>query len=150
MKTWVIIHSETLCKMNSGIAINRGASRCIDAILNVSLNMKSLYWSNFLREVYDKKYIISIDESGFSNSVKQSYSLFPKGRSSTVIKDVFRGRINFILRVSQEGDYLGLGQIKESHQKNIDYITKILKSLGMNIRKEEEMFKINVISTTRN
>ena len=126
--------------MNSSIAINRGVSRCLNAILSVSLNMKSLYWSNFLKQVYGKKYIINIDESGFSNSSKQNYSWFPRGRSSTVINDVFRERINLIHRVSQKGDYLGLvlnnGITSKEYWLYLMILSKIFKSLIMNIRKE--------------
>ena len=62
----------------------------------------------FLSQVYKQKYIINIDESDFGNSLKENYSWLPLGRTAIIINDVFKGRANLILGVSQFDDYLGL------------------------------------------
>ena len=140
MKTLATILSEILLKRNYATALNRGASRCPNSITNASLHLKSQYWSNFLKQFYDKKYIINIDEAGFSQSVKQNYSWLPRGRSSAIINDVFRGRTNLILGVSQTGDYLGLLSNKSITASDywlyLIIHSKVLKSWGIENKKE--------------
>ena len=95
-------------KKRCSILLNRGASRWPNSVKNVPLNIKSMYWSQFLNQVYDSKYIINVDEAGFWKSVKENYSWLPRGQPATIINDVFSGRTNLIMGVSQIGDYLGL------------------------------------------
>ena len=61
-------------------------------------------------------------------------------RSSIVINDVFWGRINLILWISQEGDYQGLvsnkGITSKEYWLYLMILSEILKTLGLNIRKE--------------
>ena len=125
--------------MKSGIAINREASRCINAILNVSLIMKSLYWSNFLRQVYYKKVYYQYWWVRIQQFCQASNSWLHRVSSLTIINDVFWGRVNLILGVSQEGDYLGLvlnkGITLKVYWLYLMILLKILKSLRMDIRK---------------
>ena len=47
-------------------------------------------------------------EVGFGRSIKEHYSWLPKEKSSVITNDIFTGRINMILGVTINGDYLGL------------------------------------------
>ena len=80
----------------------------------------------FLSQVYKQKYIINIDESGFENSLKENYSWLPRGKTATIINDVFKGRANLILGVSQFGDYLGLIINKNASETKYSIFLKIL------------------------
>ena len=117
--------------------INRGASRQPHSVRNVPLYSKGLYWSEFLKQIYKRKYIINIDESGFGRSVKENYSWLPKGKSASIINEVHKGKANLILGVSQEGDYFGL--ITNRNVWSKDYciflmiLAKLLKAWEMNI-----------------
>ena len=77
-------------------------------------------------QIYKQKYIIKIDESGFGNSVKENYSWLPRVQTATIINDVFKGRANLILGVSQLGDYLGIISNKNVSATDYSLFLKIL------------------------
>ena len=131
---------ESWLMMSWNIVLSRGSTRCPNYITNVPLHLKGYYCSEFLRQVYRKKYMINIDECGFGQSVKANYSWLPKGRSSVIINDVYRGRANLILGISQDGDCLGLISSKtissEDYCLYLLVLSKALKSWMINNQEE--------------
>ena len=91
-------------------------------------------------QMYNNKLIINIDEAVFGRSVKENYSWLQKGKSCAIVNDVFHGRANLILGVSQTGDFLGM--IINKTVKAADYclylivLTKALKYSKINIKNE--------------
>ena len=70
--------------MSYHIVINKGATRWPNAIKNVPIDSKNMYCCKFLKQLYDQKYIINIDEAGFGKSIKENYSWLPRGRSASI------------------------------------------------------------------
>ena len=84
-----------------------------------------------MKELFKDKYVINIDEAGFSKSVKTEYSWLPIGLDSSIINDVFQGRTNLILSVSQFGDWFGI--IKDQTVTSFDYalfVKMLIKTLS--------------------
>ena len=78
--------------MNWNIAINRGSSR-LPYVKDLKRKYnKSLYSSQFLRQVYQDKYWVSTDEWRFLRAVKANYSWIPKGEDATIINEMFTWR----------------------------------------------------------
>ena len=105
---WAIIGWENLLKTSLSIPSNTGSTRFQNAVTNPPLHLKSHYCCQFLKQIYNNKYIFNIDECGFGWSTKGSYSWLPKGKSLVIINDVFKGRANLIFGISQFGDYIGM------------------------------------------
>ena len=103
------------------------------------MDSKCLYCTEFLKEVYNKRHIINLDESGFSKSIKQNYSWLPRGRGSSIINEFFWGRANLVFAISNQGDMLGM--ITNQNVKSIDYwifmivLEKWLKAVKIDIEK---------------
>ena len=99
-----------------------------------------LYWIKFLTEFLQEKLVINIDEAGFSKSVKAHYSWLPIGSDASIINDVLQGRTNFILAVSQFGDWIGV--IKDNTVKSFDYglfmtlLIKIISCAGYDVQNQ--------------
>ena len=91
----------------------------------------NIYWSRFLEKLFDKKFVVNIDEAGFTKSVKTNYSWLPIDSDAPIINQLFKGRSNLVLAVSQYGDWLGI--IKRGTVWAIDYalfITVLIKVIS--------------------
>ena len=80
--------------------------------------------------LYDKKLLINVDEVGFGRSIKEHYSWLPKGKSSIITNDIFTGRVNIILGVTINEDYLGIMTRRTVNSEDYClYLTLLSKSL---------------------
>ena len=95
---------------------------------------------NFFMQIYNNKLIININEAGFGRSVKENYSWLQKGKSCAIVNDVFHGRANLILGVSQTGDFFEMITNKTVKTENywlyLIVLTKALKYSKINIKNE--------------
>ena len=91
-------------------------------------------------QIYNNKLISNIDEAEFGRSVTENYSWLQQGKSCAIVNDVFHGRANLIMGVSQTRDFLGM--ITNKTVKAEDYclylivLTKALKYSNINIKNE--------------
>ena len=117
--------------MNLNISINRGSSRLPYAKYLKRKYSKSLYSSQFLRQVDHDKYWVNIDEWRFSRAVNANYSWLPKGEDATIINEMLTEKTNLILAISQWGDWIGLAT--ENTISSSDYclfLTILIKALS--------------------
>ena len=117
--------------MNLNIAINRGSSRLPYVKYLKRKYNKSLYSSQFLRQVDHDKYWVNIDEWRLSRAVNANYSRLTKGEDATIINEMLTGRTNLILAISQWGDWIGLAT--ENTISSSDYclfLTILIKALS--------------------
>ena len=84
-----------------------------------------------MTELLKDKYVINIDEAGFSKSVKTQYLWLPIGSDASIINDVFQGRTNLILCVSQFGDWIGIIKRPDS---NIAWLRMIYHNACQDLR----------------
>ena len=130
-------------KMSWGTHSNKGSVRPPVCLQKHPDHKRHLYWWRFLTELLHDKLIINIDEAGFSKSVKTSYSWLPIGSDASIVNEVFGGRKNLILAVSQFGDWIGI--INNKTTKSFDYclfmaiLIKIIGCAGYDI-KTQDMF----------
>ena len=100
-----------------------------------------------------------MDEVGFGRSIKEHYSWLPKGKSSVITNDIFTGRVNMILGVTINGDYLGLMTWRTVNSEDYClYLTLLSKSLkgtenGIHndvtvIQDNASIHRTNIVKTT--
>ena len=81
--------------------------------------------------------MINIDEAGFGRAYKEHYSWLPRGKSASILNDLFKGKANLVLGISHEGDYFGL--ITNRNVAALDYwiflvlLAKVLHSIEIDI-----------------
>ena len=78
--------------------------------------------------------MINVDEAGFGKSAKENYSWLQAGKTARIRNNVFAGRVNLILRVSQFGYYLGFITAKSIWTTDyclyLKVLARVLKSWG--------------------
>ena len=105
-----------------------------------AVEAKKLFCYKLLDLLYQDKYIINIDEWGFSHSLRQNYSWLPKGVSSTIINKKWKGRTNLVLAISTDGDFIGIltdnSTNAEKYCAFLLIIMKVLSSISINIKED--------------
>ena len=72
-------------KKELGYAFKRGSSRPIVSAKKESLYLQSIFSSRMLTAIHRKEFIINVDGSNFSRSIKNNYSWLPKGKSLPIL-----------------------------------------------------------------
>jgi transposase len=101
---------------------------------------KSLFWSKLLKQIYQGKTIVNIDEWGFSKEVKCNYSWLPRGEGNSILNSTWKGSWNLILAIFSDGEWIAM--IKEKSTKGFDYslflaiLVEFTKQNGVNLSED--------------
>ena len=68
-----------------------------------SIYLQSIFSSRILTAIYHKEFIINVDGSSFSRSVRNNYSWLPKGKSFPILNTLWKGSSNILLALSIDG-----------------------------------------------
>ena len=63
-----------------------------------------IFSCRILTEILNEKYIVNIDESSFNRDLKMEYSWLPKGRTSAIINQIYRGSKSMINAFWSDGE----------------------------------------------
>ena len=84
-------------------AFERGSSRLLASSKRESTYLQSMFSSWMLIAIHHKEFIVNVDGSSFSRSVKNNYSWLPKGKSIPNLNIICKGSTNILLALSIDG-----------------------------------------------
>lgn len=134
-------------KQELGYSYKRGGAfsqRIMDPKLKY---LKSIFSSTVLSSLYSGDYIINVDETSFSRSVKISYSWLPRGKDSGIVQPLHQGRSSVIMAVVFDGAWMAMivrGTCNKEHFKIF------LKALVGECRKRQDIGASNIVITLDN
>ena len=111
-----------LVKKSWRIDSSRGLTRCQNSITNAPLHLKSYYWSEFLKLIYQKNNVLTLMNPELVDQSKKITHGFPRGKTFSYKNDVFSSRENLIIGVLQHGDYFGMISYNTIKSMTIFYI----------------------------
>ena len=68
--------------------------------------LQSIFSDNILDQIYDNKYLVSIDEAWFNRDLKKNYSWLPKGCTGSIINLNTKGFCSIIVALFSNGEYI--------------------------------------------
>ena len=93
-------------KNNLNYSFKKGSSTSVSGS---SLKLKTqqvIFSCRILTEIFNEKYIVNIDESSFNRDLKMEYSWLPKGITSAIINQIYRGSKSMITAFWSDGEYI--------------------------------------------
>ena len=84
-------------------AFKLGSSRPLASSKRESIYLQSMFSGRMLIAIHLKEFIVNVDGSSFSRSVKNNYSWLPKGKSMPILNTLCKGSTNILLALSIDG-----------------------------------------------
>ena len=111
-------------KTELSYSYKRGSSRQLWSTDPKLKYLQAIFSWRILQQISDNKWIINIDESSSSRSIKANYSLLPKGKRKPIINSVWRWRANMIFGLWTDGNWIGV--LSSTTTKSIDFCRFLL------------------------
>ena len=100
------------------------------------IGVKKLFCTELLKMLLSKELIIIVDESSWYRSLKMEYSWLPRGRSYSIINNIFTGKANLILGTMNNGDWIAMIHSETGDKLKFWLFLKVLEKVWLIQRRE--------------